>query len=52
MNFFSDSKRYCNKIWQSAKYYQTCVPSEANAKYRILTINQVNKIKFKFKLRF
>lgn len=41
MNFFADSKRYCNKIWQSVRYYQKCVPEERKAKYRLLTIDQV-----------
>ena len=43
MNFFLDSKRYCNKIWQSVRYYQSCVPEEIKPKYKLLTINQVNK---------
>jgi valyl-tRNA synthetase len=41
MNFFSDSKRYCNKIWQSVRYYQLSVPDERKSKYRLLNINQI-----------
>lgn len=44
MNFFLDSKRYCNKIWQSVRYYQQCVPEERKAKFRLLTIDQVFRI--------
>jgi valyl-tRNA synthetase len=40
-NMFSDSKRYCNKIWQAVRYSEVCIDSNTKSQFRLKTINQV-----------
>ena len=40
ISLFSDSKRYCNKIWHALNYYQI-FHSDKKSKFRVMSINEV-----------
>ena len=44
INFFNDSKRFCNKIWQSVRYLDLSVSEEKRKRFKIKTLNEVENI--------
>ena len=51
LNFFNDSKRYCNKIWQAVRYFQMSKP-EDDANLKMYSLNEVSSQYFFFYLLY
>jgi valyl-tRNA synthetase len=43
INLFKDSKKYCNKIWQSVRYSQISVDTDAISQFKLKSLNEVAK---------